>query len=296
MYAALNTNPSTGFRPGVGMSGLGYAAGGSGPRGGNQGWNPTLAGYEADEGGWHLLRGLGTLGAISSDNAAQLVADGCDAGDVQLASSLGATDADAEYILSLNDSDAEESALLKLISTLNDAAAGAAIAASEAAGTPSGTTTAAVGQSPAGSTLLYTATFNASGTLADPLEGLLSTPSQVVAAMAQYLQGTGLSISSTQSSSYTGNSFTVTVTDSIGHALLSDAQSVLDHALTSINGVKKVSSSIQIGSLGSGVPGAVPAALPATNITSWLESNAAFIGLGLAGIFVLPALITSFRK
>ena len=142
-YAALNTQDRVGYRPGVTpLAGLGFLPGGR-----EGGWKPTMRGFNAM-----------TLGAMSADKQQLLVADGLDAGSVSLASSLGATDTDAENILALNDQDAEVAALETLIQNLNNAQSASAIAAAES-GTAAASATSAA-QSPSGSTLSYTATYN----------------------------------------------------------------------------------------------------------------------------------------
>lgn len=271
MYAALETDPRVGFRPGiVPLAGLGHIGGG-----GRRGWAPTL-------------------GGISADEAALLVADGLDSGDVSLASSLGATDSDAEAILALNNQDAEINALNTLIQNLNTGATAAQLAALQASGGAPSSSAAAAAQSPPGSVLTYNCSFNVSATLSDPLESL-SGPSSVISAIQSKIAAYGLSIVSTQASSYFGNSFTVQVLDSVGHRLLTDAKSVLDAAVSSINGVSLISSQISLASAGgtnaappSGSPTTITSTPPppAASLSTWFESNAATIG-----IFAVVALV-----
>ena len=284
-YHALNTTDSTGYRPGVGM---GYYAGGGGPNGENQGWNPTM-GYESStDRGWRGgLHGLGA--AVSTDNMTQLMVDGCDPNDVALAASLGMTDAQAAQILSLDDSDAEENALLQLIGTLQPPNVVAPVQSQPPVTAPSNV------QSPPGSTLIYSATYNVNTGV--PGGSLLVTPSQVIQSLTARLGGTGLSIVGVNTSSYGNNSFTVQVLDSIGHQNFSDAQSVLDAMLNQIAGVTKISSSISPGAIAGAAP-VTPAAGPggviapaATSVASWLETNAAYIGIGLAAVILGSALI-----
>ena len=254
MYAALSTAATTGFRPGVTM---GYYTGGGGPHGENRGWNPTM-GYEAstDRGYRGGLHGLGD--AVSTDSMSQLMVDGCDPNDVTLAAQLGMTDAQAQQILALTNSTDEENALLQLIGTLQ-ASSNAPSAVAPPAAVPVTAPAASTAQSPPGSTLIYSASYNVNTGV--PGGSLLVTPSEVISSLSGRLAGTGLSIVGTNSTSYGNNSFTVQVLDSIGHQYFTDAQSVLDAMLNNIAGITKIASSISPGAI-AGAPGVTPAAGP----------------------------------
>lgn len=263
-YAALNTQNRVGYRPGVTpLAGLGFLPGGR-----EGGWKPTMRGFNAM-----------TLGAMSADEQQLLVADGLDAGSVSLASSLGATDTDAENILALNDQDAEVAALETLIQNLNNAQSASAIAAAES-GTAAASATSAA-QSPSGSTLSYTATYNIN------LVGL-NTPTNILAQVTAKLPQYGMSIVGTQPSTGTLTvTQTITVLDQIGHQNLSDAKSVLDSLFNSPNSNGLLSSSISLVSTpqsGAPVIAAAPAASP--SLTQWFETNAETIGIAAAVLLV----------
>jgi hypothetical protein len=142
----------------------------------------------------------------------------------------------------------------------------------------------AVAQIPPGSTIVYNATFN-------PVAGW-TTSNAAISALAPLLPTHGMSMLSPNvaSSGLVSNAaFSVTIMDSIGHALMSDAKSILDALMEQITNRGLIQSSIAMVSAGLS-PGGSPNP-QAPNITTFLENNAPLlIGLVLA-IVVLPGLI-----
>lgn len=136
-------------------------------------------------------------------------------------------------------------------------------------------------QSPSGSVLLYSVSWSAS-------LGLVS-PDMVVSALANNLPQYGMSVRSSQTISggltigLTGGAITVQVQDSIGHALLSDAQSVLDSIVRSTVGSSNFTgSTVALVS----TPGVGGVAAPGTASTfgAWLQANAEIVGIGIAAV------------
>lgn len=75
-----------------------------------------------------------------------------------------------------------------------------------------------------------------------------------------------------------------------GYGKAQDVQAVIDHAIYVQRGEMPISSSISV----TGVPGSAGSggvALPATSLTSFLEQNAMWIGLGVVAILVLPKVL-----
>jgi hypothetical protein len=86
--------------------------------------------------------------------------------------------------------------------------------------------------------------------------------------------------------------FSMTVMDSIGHALNSDAQSVLDGLVENYLGPGnlQLQSSLTVVSPGitaSGTPGGNPNPNPASDFGTWIEDNAIYIAAAVAGVVLL---------
>jgi hypothetical protein len=150
--------------------------------------------------------------------------------------------------------------------------------------TPAPAATPATAQIPPGSTLVYNASYN-------PVTGW-TTSSAAISALAPLLPAHGMSLlsSSVASSGITSAAaFSVTILDSVGHALISDAKAILDSLMQQITNKGLMQSSMAVTSLGPVPPGS--AAVPPTGVTSFLENNVGLlVGLVLA-IVVLPPLI-----
>ena len=152
--------------------------------------------------------------------------------------------------------------------------------------TPAATPAAApaVAQIPPGSTIVYNATYN-------PVAGW-TTSNSAISALAPLLPAHGMSLvsSNVASSGLVSNAaFSITIMDSVGHALISDAKSVLDALMQQITNKGLIQSSMALVSAGP-VP-AGSAAVPASSATAFLENNAGMLALLALGIVVLPPLI-----
>lgn len=142
--------------------------------------------------------------------------------------------------------------------------------------------TGAAPQVSSGSTLLYTANYAV-------LKSWTSAAA-AISALAPLLPAHGMSLLTQQVSSSgwwtpTG-SFSITVLDSVGNALLSDAKSILDSLMNQITNNGLQSSSLTVvnqGTTAAGVPGA-------TGITAWIEQNAVWLGILVIAAVTLPAI------
>jgi hypothetical protein len=121
-------------------------------------------------------------------------------------------------------------------------------------------------QSPPGSTLLYTATFN-------PVPAFI-TASAVISAISAQLPTYRMAVVSSNvlSSGISGNaSFTLTIMDSVGHSYLTDIQAVLDSLLQAATKNGKISSTTPVLiATGATVPTVIPSAATASSfVTSY---------------------------
>lgn len=152
--------------------------------------------------------------------------------------------------------------------------------------TPNVPAAAAAPQVSPGSTLLYTASYAV-------LKSWTSGAS-AISALAPLLPGHGMSLLTQQVSSsglWTPTaSFSITVLDSIGNALVSDAKSILDALMNQITNNGLQSSSLTVVSQGTTAAG-IPQPPGATGITAWIEQNAVWLAvLGLAAV-TLPGIV-----
>jgi hypothetical protein len=257
-------------------------------------------GYVAHMGyapGANNFAGLGALGVSSYGNISAIMVSAAEQSgvaqdsDLQLLGSVGATDQDIEDLINGNVT------LAQLYAQYGVTFAPASIPASASAtnlplapATPSvtplatpGSPAAAAPQIPPGSTMLYTAQYN-------PVSGW-TTSSQAIAALSPLLPAHGFSLlSSTVSASglVSNASFSVTILDSIGNNLVSDAKSVLDALMNQITNNGLQQSSLTVVSPGTTASGASAAATsPVTDPTAWLEQNALWIALAVGGIVFL---------
>lgn len=240
---------------------MGYAAG------------SNAFGYVAHMG---YLPGTSTLGAISATMQSNALAGGVAQSDLDLLNSLGATDNDIQD-------------LLNGTITLSALYAQYGVNVSPP---PAPAVSAAPPQSPPGSTLLYTASYN-------PVKGW-TTAAAAIQALAPLLPAHGMALQNSQISSsglVSNASFSITILDSIGHNLISDAQSVLDALMNQISNNGLQSSSLTMVSPGTAASGAAPGATTpsGTDLTTWLENNALYIGLGIAGLVVLQSFMGKRR-
>jgi hypothetical protein len=241
----------------------------------------------------HLGYLPGTLGDISPSMQELAVDSGIQQSDVDLLNSLGATDSDIEAVVNGNITLAALYADYGVtIPAANQAAASAppTTPASAAATAPPTVATGPIisqpaAQIPSGSTILYTCTYN-------PVPSFTSA-STVVADIAAQLAAHGMSMISNavQASGLTSNaSFTMTILDSVGNNLVSDAKSILDSLVNQYTSNELVTSSVTVvspGTTASGTPAAGTPAAAASTATQWLENNAVYIGLGLVALVLL---------
>jgi len=232
---------------------------------------------EAAHMGYAAGSALGSFSANMEANALQ--AGVCQQSDLDLLNSVGATDQDLAN-------------LMAGIVTLQQLYAQYGITFEPAATPATGATTpsasaAPVGQSPPGSTILYTASFNAA-------EGFV-TASAVISDIASQLAAHQMSMlsNSVQNSGLVSlGNFTMTILDSVGHQYTSDIQSILDSLLNQYTNNGKVSSSVTVvspGTSASGLPGSTPNPNPGS-VGTWLENNAIYIG----GAVLALVLINNF--
>lgn len=268
--------PGMGYLPG--SSALGYLPGSS------------ALGYAPGRAAMGYVAHLGDFSAAMEQAAMADAANlGITQSDLDLLSSVGATDDDLTDLLNGNTTVAGLYA--KYGVTFDSASASAAA---------TGTTPAA--QSPPGSTLLYTCSYNLivgghgstdPTTLISDISSAL--PSHQMSKVSSAVQSSGIGISSP--------AFTMTVFDSIGHALISDAKSVLDGLVAQFTGAMPASSSLTLvsagttatGTPGSGTPGGNPQPQP-TDLTAWFEDNAAYIGLGVLAVVAVNAFLSGGRR
>lgn len=266
-----NRPPAPEIRPGMGYApgarSLGYVA--------HMGYTPgAVLGYAP---------GARTLGYFSASMAMAASNAGISQPDLQLLDSLGATDQDLQDLISQNIS------LSELYAEYGVTIPSASTATANTTPTPTPTVThASAGQVPSGSTLLYTASFN-------PVSAFI-TAASVIADIAAQLPANGMSMisSAVQNSGLTSTGdFTMTVLDSVGHDLVSNAQSVLDHYLNQFTNNGKISSTVTVVSAGTTASGTPQAAV--TNPLTWLENNALYIAMGV-GALVLVNNFTGKRR
>ena len=159
-------------------------------------------------------------------------------------------------------------------------------------------------QSPPGSKLFFNVTYNAAMTM--------TLASSAISQLASQLPAYGMSVqSSTTASSgwFSGASFQLTILDSIGHNLITDAQSVIQSLLNTYlgsgNQLTVTFVSITPGSAGASQVPTVPAsaasttlvssaaAASTTSLTAWVEQNALLLGLGLFALVIGAGYIKS---
>lgn len=154
---------------------------------------------------------------------------------------------------------------------------------------------------PTGSQLLYSATWQI------PSAHAFTTPAQILASVLQVLKGSASIIgfqvvNASQSGGLTTvSNFGVQIqlfVSGPGFAQPNDAGSYVDHAYNQVTGLMPVVSSTVVTQLPAGVA-AAPAptgtspfpSSAGSQLASWFENNAIWIGLGIAAIVVLPKLL-----
>lgn len=230
-----------------------------------------------------VLGALVSMGAISPDESAQIDAGTLSLDDLPVTmtminealSETGQTG--AQTVLPL------PSSVGAPLSTLPPASSGGVQIVPY---TPNVPAAAAAPQVSPGSTLLYTASY---AVLKSWTSGAAA-----ISALAPLLPSHGMSLLTQQVSS-TGYwtptaSFSITVLDSIGNALVSDAKSILDSLMNQITNNGLQSSSLTVVSQGTTAAGILQSA-GTTGITAWIEQNAMWLAVLALAAVTLPSLV-----
>jgi len=219
--------------------------------------------------------GANALGDFSTSMENAAVDAGIAPSDIDLLNNLGATDQDLSDLINGNIT------LSALYAKYGATIPGSSTATANA--TLPAVSSAPAAQSPPESTLLYTATYN-------PVKGW-TTASSAIQALAPLLPAHGMSLNSSQVSSsglVSNASFSVSILDSVGHALISDAKSVLDALMNQITNNGLLSSSLAMVAPGTTAAGASAAATtPVSDPVAWLENNALYVALGVGALIFL---------
>ena len=236
----------------------------------------ALLGYSAP------YHGMGDFS--SSMETAAIKAGVAQQSDLDLLNSLGATDIDLENliqgIVTLPQLYAQYGVTIPADST---AVANTTPSPSVFNAPAQGPSISQAGQVPSGSTLLYTCTVNTPP---------LTSGQDIINGIAPQLPGHGMSMISSQvskSGTISGPTlFSMTVLDSVGHALQSDAKSVMDGLVENFLGAGnlELQSSLSIVAPGITATG-LPQPQPSSNAVAWLENNALYIGAAVAALILI---------
>lgn len=208
-----------------------------------------------------------------------LMADGFDSGDAGIINSIyqaGQLTAQ-DWTMLLNDDIDATTLLTDITNTPGVSATGAATS-----------TAASSGQSPSGSTLLYRVSWTAG------IGNLTESANAAIAAITGALSSYGMSVvsSSVTSAGPINYGIQLQIHDSIGHALISDVQSVLHSLAVSAVGNNLSGESISLTAAGgSSSSTAAPAAGVMSSAETFVENNAVLIFAGVAALLILPALV-----
>lgn len=159
-------------------------------------------------------------------------------------------------------------------------------ASAEAAAITAGGSVPTAAGVPNGATLVYTAALNAHLFSSGGINTFLT-------ALAGALPALGLQVVGSSSSTSGLSAFNIQLqllVTGAGYGKAQDIQAVIDHAVYVQRGEMPISSSIAV----TGIPGSAGSggvALPAASLSSFLEQNAMWIGLGVVAIFVLPKVL-----
>jgi len=266
----LNRPPDAEILPGMGYApgarSLGYAAG------------ARSLGYAP---------GARSLGAVSNSQMQAALAAGLDSGTLAALSAVGATDTDIQTLMA-GDTD---------VATLLERYGGLQSGEGTIVTYTGGTNPAPAAQVPSGSTLLYTATV-----VGGPGD-LTVSPDSAMSQFASALASHGMSVAESSNDETvlnkifgTGSAihFQFSILDTVGNAFLSDAKSVCDGVLRQIVGNNVTTSNISI--VSTPTRSTAPGATPTTDIVAWLESNALYIGFGIAGFVLLNSYMGGRRR
>jgi hypothetical protein len=217
--------------------------------------------------------GARSLGAVSSSQMQAALDQGLDPSTLNALSAAGATDSD---IAALMVGDTDVPTLMARYAGLKTTETTSVTSSGSGSSTP-----APAPQIPSGSTLLYTVDWTAGiGNLSVSTESAIA---QLKTAIASH----GLNLINGQATS-TGPihyEIEVTIQDTIGHNLVTDAKSILDSLMAQIVGANVTGSNLSIVQ-SPGQAGAQPGT-PTSSIVAFLESNALLIGVGVIGLALL---------
>jgi len=125
-------------------------------------------------------------------------------------------------------------------------------------------------------------------------------PSELLAAVIAAVNADGLHVVRSSSNAgfwdteVLGNTFSVTlqiqVANGMGFGEPSDIGSIVDHEVYAASGAMPSGSGVSVVTVPGSTPGLPPPAAPSTDWSAWLQQNALWLGLGLVGLIVLPAL------
>jgi len=261
--AFAEIRPGMGYAPGARNFGdvahMGYSSGAF-----HLGYAPGARNFSGDA--------SHTLGDVSTSMKNAAVTAGIDTNDIDLLDSVGATDQDFSDLI--NGNTTLTALYAKYGVTISTPATGTGTSPTSA---PTSTA-----QVPGGSTLLYTANWSAG------VGNLSESPTSVLSELGSALAAHGMSVVNGQatSSGPIHYGIQVTVLDTIGNALLSDARSILDALMHQIVGNNVTGTNLSLIS-SPGQSTAAGASLPASDPVTWLEDNALYIALGIGGLVLL---------
>lgn len=247
----------------------------------------ALLGYAAP---WHGMKGYEPgpfmgLGAFSQqESAAALNAGVLQQSDLDLLSSVGATDVD---LINLIDGDTTLAQLYAQYGvTIPPSTAAPTTAPASASVTPQGPTAqqafGSAGQLPTGSQISYTAGWSPIHGAASDVQAALSTKLPSYGMQLLSFNSTGTSLLGIGTAGFTA---TIAVTGS-GFALVSDAQSILVTIVQSVIGSGNLTTN-QASVVSTPSTPAVATMPAATNPVAWLENNAIYIGAAVAALVLL---------
>jgi len=237
--------------------------------------------------------GTRTLGAVSAAQMSAAEAQGLDPTTLLILSNAGATDADIQALMAGTTDVPTLEVKYGIIPPTTETTTV----------TPSASTTAASAtgtgpQVPSGSVLLYTCTIT--GGVGD----LTITPNQAMSLFATALLPHNMTVEQSSNDETILNQllgtgapvdFQFTILDSPGNNLLSEAKSVCDGVMLAIVGNNISASNLSIVS-SPAIPAAAAAPATPTDAVTWLENNALYIGIGIAGLVVLSAVFGGKRR
>jgi hypothetical protein len=235
--------------------------------------------------------GVETLGAVA-DTANVLIATGWDASLINGLLQAGATD---QQLTDLLNGATDPTQILYQLKLAKSAGVDPTVPPTSSPSMvqtalttqPNSPNPASAPQSPVGSTLLYTVTYNANISTPSPNDAI----SRMVAELPTYRMS--VAGSKLVSNTYLGlGSATIqfTISDNVGHASLTDAQSVMDSLMRKYTYNSVTGSQISLLALPfSQQPGS--GTNTQSSVTGWLQANWGYLALALGVMVIGPPLI-----